>query len=452
MTNYDNCVRKVAGTLASRVFALPRGMKDTEPVEMSRRLWLYEKIREVVLRYGFQMVEPTTIESLKTLEAKSGPAIRNEIYWFKDKAGRSLGLRFDLTVGLARMVASRYDLPEPIKFACIGGNWRYDEPQFARYRYFTQWDVEIFGSKSTAADAEVISVGADILANVGLKDSIIRISNRKLIEGYLRQVGIRSQTELEQTLRIIDKFRKESRQQLEREFKAIKIDDRAFAEILSFISISGTPSDILEKLSSFNLREENAKDGLKELAILTEALEAFGCLSVCVYDLSIVRGIDYYDGIVFEAFDKGGEDVGSIFGGGRYDKLCRIYGGRDLPATGVAGGIERLMISLERGELFPRNPQVAKVFIATVQEDLMYEAIKLAQKLRNDGVSCEVDMKGRSVGKQLEYANVVKIPYVIVLGQRELGAGRVKIREMSTGRELETSLMEIGSKIQALSG
>ena len=110
------------------------------------------------------------------------------------------------------------------------------------------------------------------------------------------------------------------------------------------------------------------------------------------------------------------------------------------------------MISLERGELFPRNPQVAKVFIATVQEDLMYEAIKLAQKLRNDGVSCEVDMKGRSVGKQLEYANVVKIPYVIVLGQRELGAGRVKIREMSTGRELETSLMEIGSKIQALSG
>ena len=138
------------------------------------------------------MVEPTTIENLKTLEAKSGPGIRDEIYWFKDKTGRSLGLRFDLTVGLARMVANRSDLPEPIKFATIGGNWRYDEPQFARYRYFTQWDVEIFGSESPLADAEVISVGADILVSAGLKDSVIRISNRKLAESYLKQLGIRS--------------------------------------------------------------------------------------------------------------------------------------------------------------------------------------------------------------------------------------------------------------------
>ena len=158
---------------------------------MNRRLWLYDKIRDVVQRYGFQMVEPATIENLETLEAKSGPAIRNEIYWFKDKSGRSLGLRFDLTVGLARMVANRSDLPEPIKFATIGGNWRYDEPQFGRYRYFTQWDVEIFGSESPLADAEVISVGADILGSVGLKDSVIRISNRKLTEAYLKQLGIR---------------------------------------------------------------------------------------------------------------------------------------------------------------------------------------------------------------------------------------------------------------------
>ena len=159
------------------MFSLPRGMKDIDPEEMSRRIWLYDKIREIVLRYGFQLVEPSTIENLETLEAKSGPAIRNEIYWFKDKAERSLGLRFDLTVGLTRMIASRTDLPEPIKYATIGGNWRYDEPQFGRYRYFTQWDVEIFGSASPSADAEVICVGADILENVGLKNFKIKISN-----------------------------------------------------------------------------------------------------------------------------------------------------------------------------------------------------------------------------------------------------------------------------------
>lgn len=127
-------------------------MRDTDSDDMNRRLWLYDRIRDVVRRYGYQIVEPTTIENLETLEAKSGPTIRDQIYWFKDKGGRNLGLRFDLTVGLARMVASRSDLPEPIKLATIGGNWRYDEPQYGRYRYFTQWDVEIFGSGSPLAD------------------------------------------------------------------------------------------------------------------------------------------------------------------------------------------------------------------------------------------------------------------------------------------------------------
>jgi len=206
--------------LTAKAFTLPRGIRDTDSVEMNQRLWLYGKIRDVVRRYGFQMVEPATIENLNTLEAKSGPAIRNEIYWFKDKGGRSLGLRFDLTVGIARMVANRSDLPEPMKFATIGGNWRYDEPQYGRYRYFTQWDVEIFGSESPLADAEVICVGADILSSVGLKDCIIRISNRKLTEAYLKQLGIKSGKRLDQCLRIIDKLRKANREQLEKEFQA----------------------------------------------------------------------------------------------------------------------------------------------------------------------------------------------------------------------------------------
>ena len=375
---------------------------------MDRRLWLYGKIRDVVRIYGFQMVEPATIENLNTLEAKSGPAIRKEIYWFKDKAGRSLGLRFDLTVGIARMIANRSDLPEPVKFATIGGNWRYDEPQYGRYRYFTQWDVEIFGSESPLADAEVICVGADILSSVGLKDCIIRISNRKLTEAYLKQLGIRSGKRLDQCLRIIDKLRKTNREQLEKEFQAAKIGKKAVKEIFSFISLNGTPASILGKLESFTLSEENAKKGLEELKILADALASLGRLGVCVYDLSIVRGIGYYDGIVFEAFDKGGEDVGSIFGGGRYDRLCRIYGKRDIPATGVAGGIERLMISLERDNLFPKSPMGAKVFIATVQEGLKQEATKLAQKLRDNGIATEVDLKTRPLGKQLEYANAAR--------------------------------------------
>lgn len=425
-------------------------MKDVEPEEMNRRLWLYDKIREVVRRYGFQIVEPTTIENLKTLEAKSGPAIRKEIYWFKDKSSRSLGLRFDLTVGLARMIANRYDLPEPIKFATIGGNWRYDEPQFGRYRYFTQWDIEIFGSESPSADAEVICVGADILSNVGLRDFVIRISNRRLTEAYLKQVGVRSQIQLEQSLRIIDKIRKEPLDQLRKEFKAIKMKEKTISEILSFIALNGPPARVLDGLSNFDFREENAKKGLDELGILAKELESFGRRSSCVYDLSIVRGIGYYDGIVFEAFDKGGEDVGSIFGGGRYDKLCRIYGKRDLPATGVAGGIERLMISLERANLFPKMRIGAKVFIATVQENIRPETMKLAQVLRDNGISVETDLKGRNLSKQLEYANSTQVPYVIVLGPKEIQSQIVRIRSMATRSEIESSFAELASKLQSL--
>jgi histidyl-tRNA synthetase len=411
---------------------------------------LYAKIREVVQRYGFQMVEPATIENLETLEAKSGPAIRNEIYWFKDKSGRNLGLRFDLTVGLARMVASRSDLAEPIKFAAIGGNWRYDEPQFARYRYFSQWDVETFGSESPLADAEAICVGADILDGVGLKDYIIRISNRKLTEAYLKQLGIRSSKTLDQCLRTIDKVRKASRSQLEREFQAAKLRKGIIEDIFAFISLSGSPEDILAKLDNFTFKEENARKGLEELKLLADALASFGRLRNCTYDLSIVRGIGYYDGIVFEAFDTGGEDVGSIFGGGRYDRLCRIYGKRDIPATGVAGGIERLMISLERGNLFPKSEVGARVFIATVQESLKPEAIKLAQKLRDSGVATDMDLKSRPFNKQLEYANATKIPYLIVLGPRELQSQIVKLKDMATRKEVEVPLTGLVEQLRSV--
>ena len=425
-------------------------MRDTEPEEMVRRLWLYDRIREVVSRYGFRMVEPTTIENLKTLEAKSGTGIRDEIYWFKDKAGRSLGLRFDLTVGLARMIANRTDLPEPIKFATIGGNWRYDEPQFARYRYFTQWDVEIFGSESPLADAEVICVGSDILVNAGLKDFLVRISNRKLAESYLKQLGIRSDEKLEQCLRIIDKMRKESRERLSKDFTALKIKENTVEEIFSYISINGSPRAVLDRLASFDFTEPEAKRGVEELETLSDALAAYGRLDRCVYDMSIVRGIGYYDGIVFEAFDKEGEDVGSIFGGGRYDKLCKIYGKRDIPATGVAGGIERLMISLERAKLYPKTPLGAKVFLATVGEESRLEAVRVAENLRANGIAAEFDLKGRSLGKQLEYANAAKIPYLIVLGPQEIQSGIVKVKEMATGTETAVPIAGLAQRLREL--
>lgn len=430
-------------------FSLPRGMKDIDSEEMARRNWLYDKIREVVSRYGFLLVEPSTVEHLTTLEAKSGPSIRNEIYWFKDKAGRDLGLRFDLTVGLARMISSRVGLPEPIKYATLGGNWRYDEPQFGRYRYFTQWDVEIFGSASSLADAEVICVGADILDAVGLKEFKIRISSRKLTEAYLKEIGLSTGEKLDQVLRIIDKFRKLSRRELEGEFEASRIGSETVEKILSFISLSGPPQLVLDKLANLNLQEEEAKNAIDQLRSLSQFLETFGKIEHCIYDLSIVRGISYYDGIVFEGYDSD-ESVGAIFGGGRYDGLCKIYGKRDIPATGVAGGIERLMLSLEKANLFPASKPKAKIYIATVQSDAIPSALKIAKLLRDKQISTEIDLKGRNLSKQLEYVDSSKIPYLIVIGPRELQSHILKLKNTTTRDEIEVNLSELVSKVQSL--
>jgi histidyl-tRNA synthetase len=166
--------------------------------------------------------------------------------------------------------------------------------------------------------------------------------------------------------------------------------------------------------------------------------------------MSIVRGIGYYDGIVFECFDKGGEDVGSIFGGGRYDKLCRVYGRRDIPATGVAGGIERLMISLDRAKLFPNSQVGSKVFIAAAQEASRLEAVRLVQSLRDGGVSAEFDLKERTLSKQLQYADSAKIPYLIVLGPQEIESKVVKVKSMATRSETAIPLDELAAKLRLM--
>jgi histidyl-tRNA synthetase len=433
--------------MSDKPFTLPRGIRDIEPDEMAKRNWVYERIREVFRRYAFQEMEPATLEELRTLEAKIGPAIKDEIYWFNDKAGRSIGLRFDLTVGMARMVAGRSDLPEPIKFASIGGNWRYDEPQFGRYRYFTQWDAEIFGSDDPTADAEIIALSMDILNNVALTEFEVRISNRKVIQGLVESLGLKTQERIEAVFRITDKSRKISSEAIKTELRSEGLETAIVDSLVEFTSINGKPAGVLDKISEVQTRNEEAELGYRQLVQLADALEGFGKLDRCIFDMSVVRGIGYYDGIVFEAFDKGGEDVGAILGGGRYDKLCAIYGKRSIPATGVAGGIERLLISLERAGVFPKLTQVGTVYVAAVNDQVRQQAYAVAARLRSLGIPSDIDVKRKSLAKQLEYANSLGIPYTLIVGPQEIESGRFKLRDMKKRAEDTLTLDEIISRV-----
>jgi len=422
-------------------------MRDIEPQEIAKRVWVEGQISEVLQRYGFRMMEPTPIEHLDTLEAKSGPQIREEIYWFMDKAGRNLGLRFDLTVGMARMVANRLDLPEPIKLCAIADSWRYDEPQFARYRHFRQWDAEIFGTTDPLADAEAICVGMDALENVGLREYEVRINNRKLVEAFLRKIGVETRAQIDSALITIDKLSRLPPTQITEEFGKSGLSGEQIEAVKELCSLRGSPEKVLSELARLFREDTNVETARNELIRLADVLKSFGRRDRCIYDLSVVRGIGYYDGIVYEAYDKGGEDIGSIFGGGRYDKLCAIYGKRDIPATGVAGGIERIMISLERSSIYPKLRETPRVFVASATTDVLFEAWEVVARLRKTGVATDFDLKERSLEKQLEYANSMRIPYVVIIGRRELERGFAKLRDMQSRKEKEIRIDDIQKEL-----
>ena len=408
-------------------FTVPRGMKDIEALEMEQREIIYAKIKHVLALRGFRLVEPSQLENLDTLVAKSGPAIEREIYAFRDKGGRKIGLRFDLTVGMARMVANSNE-PKPIRLACISNMWRYDNPQYARYRSFWQWDAEIYGSAGAEADAEIIALTSDILRSFNL-EFVIKISNRKLVEGFLLSIGVKRK-DLVNVMRIMDKKSKISENEFKAELKKLGADA---AKINEF-----TKTDI-SKMEKF-AKNELAKAGLSELKELFALLDIYKINYE--FDPSIVRGIDYYTGIVYEAWIKGESKLGAIAGGGRYDDLLGLYGS-PMPACGIAGGIERLMLSLKE----KITPAGGMVFVAFVNE--VKFAVEIAEKLRKLGISAVYDVSKRDLRKQMDYANKINAPIAVIVGPKEVAEGKVKVREMISGKESELDITEL-IKIKSL--
>jgi histidyl-tRNA synthetase len=291
-------------------------------------------------------------------------------------------------------------------------------------------------------------LSSDILESVGLNDHIVKISNRKLVEGFLRGVGIQSQNDLDHLIRIIDKMGKIGSEQAEREFTRAGLSKDKVKRIMGFADIGGDPDKVLGEMESKLPKGEMIHRGFKELSGTINRVESLGKKDKIKVDLGIVRGISYYDGTVFEAYDRDGEDVGAILGGGRFDKLCKIYGKRDLPATGVAGGFERLMLSLERKELFPEIQQRPQVFVVAVNESVWKDAVKIVQQLRRQNIRADYDLKQRPLSKQLEYADSSRVSISLVLGPREIKEGSVRLKDMKTGEEKSVKLSSVVDEIQ----
>ena len=416
---------------------LPRGMKDLQYEELRNISFIRDKFVETAEIFDFNQIEPSTLELLSTLEAKSGPSIIQETYSFTDKGGRDIALRFDLTIGLSRFVSMRRDLKLPAKLSSFGGVWRYDEPQHGRYRYFHQWDVEIFGSPDVDADAEVIDFVSSFLSKLNI-DFVILINHRSILEEYLsKYLGITDNSVISEMMRAIDKLSKKSSEQIINEY-AGKLDSTKLQEFIKFVSVTDRPDKILD---NDKLMEFKSSGNLRELI---DSLKSRRVKNMMV-DFRIVRGLDYYSGLVFEAKELSSQ-VGSLVGGGRYDKLTEAFGRKDLFATGAAGGVERILSAIK-----DKSTKILKkplIYVAYDSKKEKKHALEVVSILRDLGYSTDYDINGRTISKQFHEASLKNALAIIIVSLDEFKKGIVTIK---TGlKEQKQSITEIAKYLDQM--
>jgi len=423
----------------------PRGTRDFLPEEMIKREFVINKIKQVFEKYGFDPLQTPAFESWSLLSAKQGGGeeIKEDIYYFKDKAGRELGLRFDLTVPLARVIANNPQLTKPFRRYAIGRVWRYDRPQKGRYREFWQADVDSVGSKEMISDAEFIAIDVDVFRSLGFKNFVVRINNRKVIEGLLEICNIdKNKYDI---FRILDKLEKIGLEEVKKELNELGVDSK---KIIDFISIRGKPDKTIEKAKKILKDSKIGTEGLNELEEVIKYCKMYDIIDYVEIDFSIARGLNYYTGIVYETTIKGFEGIGSVCSGGRYDKLVEIAGGEQIPGVGLSFGIERIVDIMKEKNIFDSIKTKTKVFIVSVNNSVRKDCIKLAQELRKNGINAQIDIMGRNIRKQLEYVDSLGIPYAIIVGPEEVKKNKYKLKDMKKGTEQELSQQNILNKLK----
>lgn len=419
---------------------LPRGMRDIESDDLVGINFVREKFFETARLFNFRMMEPSPLEMLSTLEAKSGASISNEIYAFKDKGDRDVALRFDLTIGLTRHVVARRDLKMPAKIAAFAGVWRYDEPQAGRYRYFHQWDIEVYGPFSQESDAEVIEFVSVFFKKMGLAVSI-QVNDRQLVEEYIRSLlGITEEEKVLEMFRAVDKVPKKGAQGVLAEYKD-KIEPAKLQSLIDFSKVTGTASEVMAKADVKDLQ------AWQKLSGLMDSLASRGVANVAV-NLGIVRGLDYYSGIVFEVFDASGEG-GALVGGGRYDRLTDAFGRKDIGATGAAGGIERIVLALQKHDA-QRVAAKPLAYVAYATDDSRKKALEIASALRNAGIATDYDMLGRALRKQLEDASTKGAAVAVIVAPAELAENKATIKSMKDGSETKQDIPRIAEAVSKM--
>lgn len=413
-------------------FQLVKGFRDFYPEDLAARKWLFEKMREVSRKFGYQEYEGPCLEHLALYAAKSGEElVRQQTFILTDRSGEKLALRPELTPTLARMVAQEQaSLPKPIRWFSIGPRWRYEKPQKGRTREFYQWDLDLLGVESPEADAEVIAIAAEFLKAVGLtpKQVVIKVNNRQLMEEKLDLIEI-PQRLIPQVFRAVDKKEKMSPPKWEEWLKEIGLTNLQIKDLKGI------------------LKDKDFADESPQLTQIFSTLSDLGVAEFVEFDPEIVRGLDYYTGTVFEGRDRKGE-FRAILGGGRYDNLVEIVGGPKIPGVGFAAGDKVIEEVLKKFGKWPTiNPVPTKVLVTVFDESIYRNSLKIARQLRRAGIETELYLTAEKLDKQLKYADRQKIPYVVIIGPQEAEKGTVILKKLTTRKQLEIPAENLLKKI-----
>ena len=421
------------------MFERPRGTNDWGPEDMAKRRCVERAFVQLAESFGFREVSTPMFEPLELFTAKSGPTIVRELYAFKDQGGRDIALRPEFTASILRFyVSDLRSRPKPVKVYCTGPAFRYEEPQKGRHREFFQLNAEVIGGSTLASDAEVLALAIGTMRAIGLKQVKARIGNIGMLRSFL-PFGPADQAIV---LHALDK---KNMPMLDAELARLGRTDLA-EPLKRLIALSGD-SSILEEAGE--LLGGAGSEGFGYLHTLSEQLYHYGIsASDYAFDMGVVRGLDYYSGMVFEIDSPNLGAEKQVGGGGAYS-LAQVFGGEAVPQTGFALGLDRLVMAGDaEGAFAPATPLDA--YVIPIGDAMRGKAVEVLASLRAAGLRADIDLVGRGPSKNLDYANAIQARYAILVGEKETRGGSVAVRDMANGQQREVSLETLVAAIRGV--
>ncbi len=420
-----------------------KGFRDYLPEAMIPRERLIETARQVYRSYGFSPIDTPALEYLDILTGKGSEETDRQLYRFQDHGGREVGMRFDLTVPLARFAAQHiHQLGTPFKRYHIAAVWRGENTQRGRYREFMQCDFDTLGTRAVTADIETALVIHDLLQALGLSRFTIRVNHRMVLNGLLERLGLVDRSTA--VLRSLDKLAKIGPDKVAAEMAATAgMSPAQTRQVLTLAELQGSNQAILQQLGPLVAGSESGERGVGCLAEILAGVQAAGVAAERIrLDVSIARGLDYYTGTVFETFLDDLPAIGSVCSGGRYDDLAGMYRKQELPGIGASLGLDRLLAAMEELGMIAAVRTPAEVLLTFFDARRMGDYLQLAAQLRAAGVGVEFYPEPKKLGQQLKYADQRGFRFAVIAGQREFEAGQCQVKDLRTGQSVECALAQ----------